>query len=272
MQYCQLRYIINIFLLNGLFVLSSHAMEKAVVTNIDCTNDYILKNTTKVSLPNCNCEIKNITQKRKRKKYTFEEKKKQQRREENRIPAAKSRARLNDAIKAITQETDAVGDGATGLKNALVVIRELKRKYDLLKANNKWQIKTRIRLLKSYHELTKNSDDRKTMEAANKKLDGEYKAALYKNSEQDKTIETFKSKIETMKKKLKESNAIHGNMRQYISSLEQEIVPLKVAFAKSQIENDELQKQYSELQKLHEDSFTLDFKEQNSNLFPNSGR
>ena len=41
MKYCQLQYMIKILLLNGLFVLFSHAMEQGVVTNICLTSNFM---------------------------------------------------------------------------------------------------------------------------------------------------------------------------------------------------------------------------------------
>ena len=111
-----------------------------------------------------NCGREKRTRKRTRKKLTpkkltFEEKKKLQQRKKNRISAEKSRARLNDAIKAITKETDIVGDGATGLKNALVVIRRRKCKYSTLLEQLKKQKSQSIELQKECFALQDFFDD-----------------------------------------------------------------------------------------------------------------
>ena len=96
-----------------------------------------------------NCEKEKRTRKDLTlKKLTFQG----NRREKNRISAQQSRARLNDAIKAITKETDIVCDGAIGLKNALVVIRSRKCKYRILLKQLKEQKSQYIELQREYFE------------------------------------------------------------------------------------------------------------------------
>ena len=328
MQYCQMQYIIKILLLNGLFVLFAHAMEKNVLTNIDLTNNNVFDETPPILLPlnksnyylselsdkppvsancptvltsqllgittslllNCNQTFEPFFYKeniKKRKKNQSEDQnsgrdkkkkrtnltpqqKKKIRPEKNRLSAENSRERLKDAISAIVQETDVVGERETGLNNALVVIRELKRKSDLLEINNIWQIENRVILLQNYHKQTSNHYDRETMEAAKKILDGEYQAALHEVFERDKTIETLKSQIKTMKEELEESNEFNKNMNKYNSDLKKKMAILKTTLSESQVTLSESQVTNYKLQENYLRVFGIEFREQNSKLFPNS--
>ncbi len=272
MQYYQLQYMIKILLLNGLFVLFSHAMDMVDVgcnnfmknllqpTNINLEDNSYLMDTEYYYIPSRFCSSTYSYEEKNTKERKINQKKKKLRRKKRSLLAKKSRYRLNSAIDEVIKEAGVDGKRLVGLNNAKMKIRELKRKCDSLEANNTWQKKWRVKLLRNYHELT---DDREeTMKAANKILDGEYQAALYELFERDKTIET-------MKKELKKSSVTHSELYKYISSLEKKTVPLEVALAKSQIENDELQKQNSKLQELFEnDCFSCSFKRQNYLLFP----
>ncbi len=258
MQYCQLQHIIKILLLNGLFVLFSHAMEQTVLTNIDVTNLGFFEDMFACSAcsacSNCSTcsDWSAFINPNYYKSPQDQERKKKSCVQFMRLSAQEFGSNLKRAINGVIKKTGADGEICKGLKNAA---KKRKATPDNLETNKKRKIPT-IDLRCRDESFTTNISQ--TINTEN------YLDVLHEVFEQAKTIAI-------MKKELKKSNAIHSELYRCICILEKKTIPLEVALVKSQIEKDELQKQYSELQKLHENSFTLDFKEQNSKLFPNSG-